>query len=188
MRKVMGKKNIGAIVTVGLLLSTVFMIVPSERVNAGSYDGEDLALAILANQSTLVSSSYSDTDTSGHRQADVLSSLGTMSPTHGSTFALFSTGITGYNPVTTNENNPGSERGSWFEGGKYGYPRDEATLTMTLDVPGYMHYIYYDVQFFSTEYPEYVGSQYNDKLTITVDSPSEGTSQYIFDINSGYFV
>jgi len=188
MRKIMGKKNIGAIVTVGLLLSTVFMIIPSERVNAGSYNGEDLALAILANQSTLISSFYSDTDGSGHRQADVLTSLGIMSPTQGSTFALFITGITGNTPVTRDENNPGSERGSWFEGGQYGYPRDEATLTMTLVVPEYMHYVYYDVQFFSAEFPEYVGSQYNDKLTITVDSPSEGASQYIFDINSGYFV
>ena len=51
-----------------------------------------------------------------------------------------------------------------------------------------MHYLYYDVQFLSAEYPEYVGTQYNDKLTVTVDSPSEGTSEYFFDVNSGYFV
>ncbi len=184
----MSKKNIGAVVTVGLLVSTVFVVIPSERVNAGSYDGEDLALAILANESWLVSSSYTDTDPSGHRQATVLSSLGIMSPTHGSTFALISSGIAGAVPVTTNQENPGDERGSWFEGGKYGYPRDQATLTMDLQVPEFMHYLYYDVQFFSTEYPEWVGTEYNDKLTITVDSPLMGSSEYIIDINSGYFV
>jgi len=188
MRKIIFGKNIGMIIAIGLLLSTIVIVFPSEKVNAGTYDGEDLALAILANQSTLISSTYTDTDPSGHRQSAVLSSLGIMSPTDGPTFALFSTGIAGDTPATTNENNPGDERGSWFAGGKNGYPRDDATLTMILQVPAYMHYIYYDVQFFSSEYPEWVGTIYNDKLTVTVDSPSKGTSKYIFDINSGYFV
>lgn len=187
MREIIFGKNIGIFIAIGFLIFTVFVIFPSERVKAGSYDGEDLALAILANQSTLVSSSYTDTDQSGHRQGTVLSSLGLMSPTHGSTFALFSTGIAGEVPVTTNEENPGDERGTWFRN-KHGYPRDGATLIMILQVPAYMHYIYYDVQFFSAEYPEWVGTVYNDKLTITVNSPSKGTSEYIFDINSGYFV
>jgi uncharacterized repeat protein (TIGR01451 family) len=188
MRKIIFGKNIGMAIAIGLLLSTVVIVFPSEKVNAGTYNGEDLALAILANQSTLISSTYTDTDPSGYRQSAVLSSLGIMSPTDGSTFALFSTGIAGNTPSTTNENNPGDERGSWFAGGKNGYPRDEATLTMILQVPAYMHYLYYDVQFFSSEYPEWIGTIYNDKLTVTVDSPSEGTSEYIFDINSGYFV
>ena len=189
MRKIIFGKNIEMIIVIGLLMSIIVMVLPSDRVNAGSYDGQDLALAILTNHSTLISSSYIDSDQSGHRQAVVLSSLGIMSPTYGSTFALISTGIAGDKPVTTNGNNPGDERGTWFaSGGKNAYPRDYATLTMTLQVPAYMHYIYYDVQFFSTEYPEWVGTIYNDKLTITVDSPSKGTSEYIFDINSGYFV
>ena len=177
------------VIAIGLLMSVIVVVFTPDRVNAGSYDGEDLALAILANQSTLISSSYTDTDLSGHRQAAVLSSLGIMSPTDGPTFALISTGIAGDTPVTTNENNPGDERGTWFAaGGINAYPRDDATLTMILQVPAHMHYIYYDVQFFSAEYPEWVGTVYNDKLTITVDSPSKGTSEYIIDINSGYFV
>lgn len=170
-----------------VLLSNVLFILSSEQVNAGSYDGEDLALAILANQSTLISSSYTDRDNEGHRQGIVLSSLGTIVPTNGSTFALLSTGIAGAIPVTTNTENPGNERGTWFKN-RYGHPRDEATLTMILQVPPYMHYLYYDIQFFSAEYPEYVGSQYNDRLKVTVDSPSEGITTYILDVNSGYFV
>jgi len=181
-------KTIATIIGLVLFLSNIVLIYPLERVVAGSYNGEDLALAILHNSSWLISSSYTDTDPSGHRQAAVLSSLGVMQPTDNDTFALLSTGIAGVNIITTNQEEPGDERGTWFSGGKYGYPRDEATLTMTLQVPPYMHYLYYDVQFFSAEYPEYVGTQYNDKLTITVDSPSKGTSTYIFDVNSGYFV
>jgi len=179
-------KKIQAVVCMAFLIFGSTMLI-KEPVIADPYDGEDLALAMLHNSSWLVDCSYDDTDEYGSRQSVVLSSLGTMLPTHGSTFALFSTGKAGTVPVTTNEQNPGDERGSWFEGGQFGSPRDQVEFTMTLNVPGFMHYVYYDVQFFSTEYPEYVGTVYNDKLTVTVSSPSKGDSQYIFDINSGYF-
>jgi uncharacterized repeat protein (TIGR01451 family) len=181
-------KNIAIIITICLMLSNIFIILPSDDAAAGSYNGADLALAILSNSSWLVSSSYTDTDEYGHRQSEILSSLGTMYPTNGPTFALLSTGLAGTDIVTTSQNEPGDEKGTWFKGDRYGYPRDQAKLTMTLQVPPYMHYIYYDVQFLSSEYPEYVGTQYNDKLTVTVNSPSEGQSQYRFDVNSGYFL
>ena len=188
-KKNMKNKKFVIIVFLCLCFSNLFIIIPSENVVAGSYNGQDLAYAILTNTSWYVSSSYSDCDGSGTHQKAILSSLGSkVSPSHGSTFAFISTGIAGADIVTTNEENPGDERGSWFSGGKYGYPRDSATLSITLNVPDFMHYLYYDVQFFSSEYPEYVGTQYNDKLKITVDSPSEGTSNYYFDVNSGYFV
>ncbi len=180
-------KSIAITISFLLLFFNLMVVMPSEKVEAGSYDGEDLAYAILANNSWLISSSYTDTDETGHRQAGVFSSKGTMLPTQGSDFALFSTGIAGADIVTTDETEPGDERGTWFKGGQYGYPRDQATLTMQIQVPPFMHYIYYDTQFFSTEYPEYIGSQYNDKFTVTVDSPSKGVSQYIIDVNSGYF-
>jgi uncharacterized repeat protein (TIGR01451 family) len=174
---------------VGLIsmVSFSFMILTSNHAKAGSYDGEDLALAILKDESTYVNSSYEDSDQSGHDQSIVMSSLGIMAPTNGDTFALISTGIAGYNPVTTDELNPGDERGSWFKN-KMGNPRDSATLKMTLNVPQYMHYMYYDIQFFSSEYPEFIGTKYNDFLTITVDSPTQGISEYQFDVNNGYFV
>jgi len=181
------EKHLSIIIMGILSLSSIFVISTSERVVAGSYNGQDLALAILANQSTLISSSYTDTDNSGHRQGIVLSSLGTMLPTDGPTFALLSTGIAGTSIITTSATNPGSERGSWFVGGQYSLPRDRATLTMTLKVPPFMHYLYYDVQFFSAEYPEYVGSQYNDKFTVTVNSPSKGITTNVIDVNTGYF-
>jgi uncharacterized repeat protein (TIGR01451 family) len=181
-------KNIGAVVAIALIFTNIMIILPSEQTKAEAYDGEELALAMLTNSSWLVDTSYSDDDPYGHDQAIVLSSLGSMAPTNGDTFALFSTGTAGTSIVSTNGEEPGEERGDWFAGGKYGYPRDTVTFTMTLQVPPLMHYIFYDIQFFSAEYPEYVGTQYNDKLTITIDSPSEGESDYMFDVNSGYFV
>ena len=180
-------KNLTILISILIIFSSVTMIFPLETVKAGSYSGADLVEAILVNQSTLVSSSFEDRDNEGHRQGIVLSSLGTMLPTHGSTFALLSTGIAGDVPVTTNALDPGDERGTWFKN-KYGNPRDEATLSMTLQVPAYMHYLYYDIQFFTSEYPEYIGSQYNDLVTVTVDSPSKGVTTYSIDVNGGDFV
>jgi len=180
-------KNLITIIVLIFSTFVSFIILSSDQANALSYNGQDLALAILENESTLMSSSYIDTDQISHRQSIVLTSLGMMQPTHGSTFVLLSTGIAGTSIVTTDATNPGDERGTWFNN-KYGNPRDSATLTMILQVPMYMHYLYYDVQFFSSEFPEYIGSKFNDELTITVNSPSKGISTYIFDVNSGYFV
>jgi uncharacterized repeat protein (TIGR01451 family) len=183
----MSKKLLTIGVTL-LLVILVFVAISPEPVNAGSYDGHDLAVAILANQSTLISSQYWDKDTGGHRQSAVLSSRGNLIPTDGPNFALFSTGRADLVVATTNGLNPGNERGNWFQGGQYGNPRDEANLQLQLLVPQYMHYLYYDVQFFTVEYPEYVGTQYNDQLTITVNSPSKGVSSYVINVNGGDFV
>jgi uncharacterized repeat protein (TIGR01451 family) len=171
-----------------LLVILCFAGITSERVKAGSYDGHDLAVAILSNTSSLISSSYWDTDTVGHRQSAVLTSRGNLLPTDGPTFAILSTGRADLVYATSGGLNPGNERGNWFLGGQYGTPRDEANLTLHLHVPAYMHYLYYDTQFFTTEWPEYVGSQYNDQLTITVNSPSRGVTSYVINVNGGDFI
>jgi uncharacterized repeat protein (TIGR01451 family) len=162
----------------------------STIVKAGSYDGNDLAVAILTNTNvtSLISSSYWDTDTAGHRQAAVWQSRGNLLPTDGLTYAILSTGRADLLYATSSGLNPGNERGNWFQGGQYGNPRDEANLQLQLQVPEYMHYLYYDTQFFTTEWPEYVGSQYNDQLTITVNSPSKGVTSYMINVNGGDFV
>ena len=138
-----------------LFIVILFSIVIFTKVSKGeSYNGTDIALAVLNDPSTLVNSSYTDTDPSGQfRQRAILQSLGTMFPTDGNTFALLSTGIAGANPVTTNSEDPGDESGTWF--GKrrpgWGDTFDEARFTMQLKVPPFMHNISYDIQFFSME-------------------------------------
>lgn len=183
----MNKQHVAIGITF-LLVVLCFAGITSEPVMAGSYDGHDLAVAILSNISSLLSSSYSDTDIAGHRQSAVLSSRGNLLPTDGPTFAIIRTRACGSLCATSNGLNPGNERGNWFQGGQYGTPRDEANLQLQLHVPEYMHYLYYDVQFFTVEYPEYVGTQYNDQLTISVNSPSKGISTYVINVNGGDFV
>lgn len=173
------------LITIISLLSgaLVFTIKP---VQAATYTGQDLAYAILANTSAYITSSYYDTDKFDDSQSIILSSHGAMIPTNGDDFIILSTGTAGASIVTTDQLNPGEERGTWFRT-KYSTPRDEVIFTMDLKVPKDMHTLCYDFQFFSTEYPEYIGSQYNDIFTVTVESPSKGTSTYTCDVNSGDF-
>jgi len=195
MKKISGK-NLGVMIAIGILLSNLVIFHSSENVSADDpYTGEDLARAMLDTryQSNLVWSTYTDRDTTdGHRQGNVITSLGVLQPTNGMNFTMLSTGIAGFVPVTTDENgdelpdNPGDERGTWFKW-QSAHPRDEVTLTMDLQVPPLMTRLTYDVQFLSAEYPEYVGTTFNDELTITVNSPSQGISTYTQDINSGIF-
>ena len=153
----MNMKKISMYLTLVFLISVTFIIL-SDQSSAGSYSGLDLAEAIVNDPSIIVDSSYYDTDYSGNtRLSDVFSDLGDMEPTNGSTFVVMSTGIAGAYPVTTYQNDPGCERGSWFSGGQDGYPADRAELTMTLQVPPLAQYLKYDIRFFSSEYPEWIG-------------------------------
>ena len=161
------------------------------RAAVNSYDGTDIAMAVLHDPSTLISSYYEDTDPTGQfRQRKILNSLGILSPTDGDTFVILSTGIAGATPATTNSENPGSEMGTYFgpQAPSPGEPTDYAKLVLNLSVPPGMHNVSIDLQFFSGEYPDYVGTVYNDKVNITVISPSKGIRYYQFDVNSGDFV
>ncbi len=178
-----GKTVIICSMVVGAIVLNVFT---GTVVSEESDFADELALAILGDPTTLVSASYSDDSDTGKRQAVVEAALGSILPTNGPTFALLSTGIAGATPVTTDSTNPGDERGTAFKQ-NYLSSGDTAELELTLDVPPAMHYLYYDLQFFSSEFPEYVGSQYNDKLTILVDSPSRGPTLFEMDVNSGDF-
>ena len=160
-----------------------------DPVHAAETYAEQLAEAVLHNSSCLISATYEETTTGGTSQSAILSSKGTLHPTDGSTFILLSTGNAGANIVSTNNINPGDERGTWFRNDQYQrYHTDQASLTLQLQVPPYMHYLYYDIQFLTSEYPDYVGSQYNDKVTITIQPEGQSPITDIIDVNGGDFV
>jgi uncharacterized repeat protein (TIGR01451 family) len=184
----MKNKKIISITLSILLLLTLFISSPLVLQTSANVDkAYNLTMAILTNSSSYISSSYSDTDPQSIRQGTVITSSKGDFPTNGSKFIILSTGIAGTSICTTDALDPGTERGTYFNG-RYNLPRDQSTLTITLQVPLFMHQIAYDVQFFTSEYPEYLNSQYNDKFTATVESPSMGTSEYIIDVNGGDFV
>jgi len=175
-------KDVRIIVAIGFLLSAIFVISSSDNVKADAFS-DSLAYAILADPSTLVSSSYSDT-APNNLQVKILNSLGDIMPSDGPTFIILSTGTAGA-IATSGGGETGSERGTWF-GPQYPGPGgtfDQATLTLQLRIPDGMNYLYYTSQFFSTEAPEWIDAGYNDKLTITVYSPSKGTTTHFIDVD-----
>jgi len=176
------RKNIEAVIVTTFLLSTIFVICPSKSVKADAFS-DSLANAILADPSTFISSSYSDTS-SGNQQVAILNSLGDIMPTDGTTFIILSTGVAGA-IATSGGGETGSERGTWF-GPQRPDPWeefDEATLTLQLEVPPGMNYLYYTSQFFSTEAPEWIDAGYNDRFTVTVSSPTKGLTTHVIDVD-----
>ena len=167
MNELKKEKKLSKFVVLIALITVLVLILPSNLITAESSFSDSLAEAILSDPTCLSSSSYSDEDQYANRQVAILSSHGTMKPTEGSEFILLSTGIAGVDIVT---NDDGEERGKWFNGGQRGNPRDEAILEMVLDVPESMNFLYYDVQFFSTEYPDYddPDTSYNDIFTASI--------------------
>lgn len=184
-------KNIKIIFIIGLFFTLNIVVFTSEKVQATDSLADDLIEAILINQSGYIKNSgvYDDNDNPGHRQAIICNQpMGLLEPTHSSSFILLSTGIAGNIPVTTDTDedgypdNPGDERGTWFKD-RYGYPRDFAELELELQVPANMYCIQYYIRFLSAEFPEYVDTKYNDKVTITVESPSQGTTERVIAVN-----
>jgi len=122
-------------------------------------------------------------------QAAAFNGLGSLNPTHGSNMAWLSTGIAGAQtnkslqatdplgmPVVTQ---PGTNvfdqldpldmgGGCAADSGSY----DCASLQFSVTVPSGAHSLAFDFNFMSAEYPEFVGSNYNDQFLAKEESPS----------------
>ena len=86
--------------------------------------------------------------------------LGTISPTSGADMAYLYTGSIGLPPQT------GTDLGS------YGTVGDETSLTMNLTVPFGINSFSFDFYFLSAEYPEWLGSSYNDTFEANIAGPA----------------
>ena len=96
-------KNFVTIFLLAVLFATIFIVINSENSKAADTFAENLAKAILVDDSLLVSKSagYKDNDLTSNRQAIICSSpMGILSATRGtSNFIILSTGIAGNVPV-----------------------------------------------------------------------------------------
>ncbi len=86
----------------------------------------------------------------------VQTSMGTISPEAGSDFAWLYTGKVGVGPETGTDINPMGTKG------------DRSTLTLELAAPAGANSLVFEFYFLSAEYPEYVGSAYNDTFQAIV--------------------
>ena len=119
-------------------------------------------------------------------QAAVLSSLGSLFPHQGGTMVLLSSGDA--------TNFPACDDQSWGSSGPNNV-YDQVTLTLTINVPPGANSIRFDSYFMSREYPDFVGSSYNDSYRVLMDSPTWNGTNIVFDVagnplsvNSALFV
>jgi len=166
-----------------IVLFGVFVIIFSGIVLLCSHKTEaatasDLATAFEA--TGVSSSSYSGDDTA----SSVMASFGNIAARKGGSFAVLSTGIANTTDTDTDFDPIGSDG-------------DVATLTLNYIVPAGMNSLLFDFYFLSREYPEFVGTDYNDIFTATITGSSKvangtnfakDTEGHTIDINSVNFV
>ena len=101
------------------------------------------------------------------------SALSTM-PTHGPTFSVLTTGLA----TTADTANTSSSTGTGLGGGQIRgtNERDVTILKVDLSVPASANCLSFDFKFFSEEYFEYVGTQFNDAFIAELDDNTWTTS------------
>ena len=144
----------------------------------------DLATAFGATGVT--SSSYTGYDDA----SSVMTKFGNIVPREGSNFAVLSSGYAKENNVDVDWS---PTAGAGDPAGAVG---DAETLTLNFTAPSGMNSLLFDFYFISEEYPDYVGSAYNDDFTATISGSSkvaDGTNfakdpdGHVIDVNSVTF-
>lgn len=111
---------------------------------------------ILASLGLPASTSPSLVRTGAAAAIEVFPNLGAVRPIRGSTLLAISTGTAGSTfPQPGTDFSPSGTAG------------DRATLSVTFTVPAGMSRLNFWFRYMSAEFPEYVGSQYNDRLSIS---------------------
>jgi hypothetical protein len=118
-----------------------------------SITGPDLAQSAAVPAADIVSAVLK-----GNQAAsDVLTSLGVLSPQEGADFAYLSTGRVGQSPEPGQDLPPmGKPQG------------DRSTVILNLTAPSNANSFAFDFYFLSAEYPEFVGSAFNDEFVAQV--------------------
>lgn len=152
---------------------------------------DDLAAAMGINPADIVSTTFSTDSIAGA----VSGTVGFLSPTEGTTFAMISSGNaqpaafpngwsgTPSNFLSIDNGNPG---GTSPQGGT---AYDIATLHLALTAPVWACSFSFDFRFMSEEYPEYVGSQFNDWFSAELNGVNfayDGVGNEI-TINNNFF-
>ncbi len=122
----------------------------------------------------------------GPDMVDVIGSLGQYGPFEGSTMCLLSTG----DPSNITQ----GQDYDWPGNGADTSVGDRIEITFDLTVPPWAYSFFFRHDFFSREYPEWVGSAFNDTLQINLTGAA-WSGQIAFDaagnpidVNNGFFV
>lgn len=131
-----------------------------------------LAAAMASDPAVIAGASF-ETVTGGtpHAVSDApISSF----PTDGTSFAILTTGNAAFADDPNVAGNTGANNGGLAVRGNT--DRDVTVLKIDLDVPSTANCLTFDFKFYSEEYPEWVGSSYNDAFIAELDSSTWTTA------------
>lgn len=159
------KKTFGIILVLSFVALTLMSISPAA---SGTIDPTTFANAILADPTTLVNAS-----TTGNALAFCVytSPVGYLTATDGDTFLLMSSGNASMLAGT-----PSTIASTDFP--PFGTAGDNASLTLTLQVPADVNIMSFDYRFMSEEYPEF---PYVNDYFHAILNDSSGSHQLAFD-------
>jgi hypothetical protein len=131
-----------------------------------------LATSIAAEPGTVVGARFVTRPPFGTPNAvsDALSFF----PTNGATFAILSTGDAGLADDPNVSPSSGTDDGGASFRGDTDF--DVTTLAIDLNVPAGRNCVQFDFAFYSEEFPEYVGTEFNDAFVAELDSSTWTTS------------
>jgi len=119
---------------------------------------QDLAFAMGVDAADLISATLNGSDIKGVGIGTT--PLGEF-PTQGTTFAILSTGLASSAELPNDEDN----LSGYLSGLNNSQGNDLVQLALRVHVPANKNCLNVDFKFFSEEFPEYVGSSYNDTFT-----------------------
>jgi len=138
-----------------------------------SPEPEEAAAAIGISGDDLISASFEGSDSRGI--GVVRSRLGDHFPTEGGEFLILSTGLA----ESAGEPNDEGDLSFELDGLNNSQGNDLVQFLLQLNVPAGMNCMSFDFAFYSEEFPEYVGSEYNDTFIAELggtDSTVEGNT------------
>lgn len=144
-------------------------------------DAMDVTDTMTIEGTSVTSQSLSDVA----KQAAAFMGLGSLQPVRGSNFAWISTGVAGAGTskaldalaFSTQEGNDMGGGACSGVSGSY----DCATLSFSFVTPADAHAVKFDFDFMSSEFPEFVGSDFNDSFLVSMSSPSNNYSNIVYD-------
>jgi hypothetical protein len=112
------------------------------------------------------------------QSAAVRSNLGVITPLRGSCFVLLSTGLANHGLPGSRNPEPGTDIDPAGAGG------DRVTLRLRLSVPAGANLMTLQYNFLSAEFPEFRGTDFNDRFSLEITDASGARSFEVASVNS----
>ncbi|MDX6510501.1 MAG: hypothetical protein QOE36_5 [Gaiellaceae bacterium] len=148
------------------------LISPTPNSAAGA---ATLAATITANPSWVTSASFPTVPATGTPNGTSNHTLGGL-PTNGGTFAILTTGNVNYADDANNDGGTGDKLNATPIASRGNTAYDVTVLRINLTVPGTANCLGLDFKYFSEEFDEFVGTQYNDAFIAELDTSNWTTS------------